>query len=389
MPRQQILTRLARHFDVVWVNPAKHWRQYWAANGDSRVERQEFREIAPGFTVMTPGPLRPCVYRPDWLRRFIYARALADARRYLRRRGATLIALHLWRYDFAEALDVVSHDLSCYHIDDEYSFSEVEVPNDPREERLLRRVDQVIVHSTRLLEKKGGRNPQTAMIPNGVDYAAFATPQAEPLDLGPVPRPRLGYIGVIKKQLNLGLLARMARARPDWSIVLVGPVGNVAGKEPVLTDLRALPNVYFLGTKRLETLPGYVQQMDACLMCYELNDYTKYIYPLKLHEYLAAGRPSIASPIDAVLDHADVVTLARTDEEWISGIAQALAPAASAAAEIARRRARARQYDWTRLAERVAHLFRDGLGLHRSVDPVTENPAGHLAEPFRPTCNTP
>jgi glycosyltransferase involved in cell wall biosynthesis len=361
MPRQQILTRLARHFDVVWVNPPTDWRQYWTKVGGSLFERQEFREVAPGFTVMTPGEMRPRFYSPARLRRFIASRLLADARRYLQRRGATFIVLHLWRYQFAESLDLVPHDMSCYHIDDEYSFSDVGLPNDPREVQLLRRADQVIVHSARLLEKKGGINPHTALVPNGVDYTAFATRQVAPPDLAAVPRPRVGYVGVIKKQLDLALLSRVARARPDSSVVMVGPIGNVSGKEQALADLRALPNVHFLGAKPIDALPAYVQQMDVCLMCYEVNDYTKYIYPLKLHEYLAAGRPSVASPIDAVLEHTDVVTIARSDEEWLSSIANALAPSASADAEVARRQARARQYDWDVLAQNVTDLIRKRL----------------------------
>jgi glycosyltransferase involved in cell wall biosynthesis len=362
MPRQQILTRLAHYFDVVWVNPPKNWRQYWTPAAPSFLEGQEFAQLAPQFTVMTPGKLRPRFYSSDRLRRFTFSRMLADARRYLQRRGARRIVLHLWRHDFLDALDLVPHDISCYHIDDEYSFSTVDLPNHPLEVELLRRADQVIVHSARLLEKKGGINPHTTLVPNGVDYAGFAAPQAEPLDLASVPRPRIGYAGVIKKQLDLALLVRLAHARPDWSLVMVGPMGNVSGKEQTLADLRALPNVHFLGTKRLDALPGYVQHMDVCLMCYEINDYTKYIYPLKLHEYLAAGRPSVASPIEAVLDHSDVVVIARTAEEWLSGIAGSLAPSASGQAEVARRQARARLYDWGALAEVVAKLMLERLG---------------------------
>jgi glycosyltransferase involved in cell wall biosynthesis len=373
MPRQQILTRLAHYFDVVWVNPPKHWRQYWTPAGPSFLERQEFAQVAPQFTVMTPGKLRPRFYSSNLLRRFTFSRTLADARRYLHRRGARRILLHLWRYDFLEALDLVPHDISCYHIDDEYSFSTVDLPNPPLEVQLLRRADQVIVHSARLLAKKGGINPHTILVPNGVDYAAFATPQAEPPDLASVPRPRIGYVGVIKKQLDLPLLVRIAHTRPDWSLVMVGPIGHVSGKEQVLADLRALPNVHFLGTKRLDALPGYVQHMDVCLMCYDINDYTKYIYPLKLHEYLATGRPSVASPIDAVLDHADVVMIAGTAEQWLAGIASSLAPSASGQAEVARRQARARLYDWGALAKQVATLMLERLESHHTSQASLED----------------
>jgi glycosyltransferase involved in cell wall biosynthesis len=372
MPRQQILTRLAHYFEVVWVNPPKHWRQYWTPASASFLERQELAQLAPRFTVMTPGKLRPHFYSSDLLRRYTFSRMLADARRYLLQRGATRIVLHLWRHNFLEALDLVPHDISCYHIDDEYSFSTVDLPNHPLELQLLRRADLVIVHSARLLEKKGGINPRTTLVPNGVDYAAFATPQAEPSDLASVPRPRIGYVGVIKKQLDLALLVRLAHARPDWSLVMVGPIGNVSGKEQALAELRALPNVHFLGIKRLDALPGYVQHMDVCLMCYDINDYTKYIYPLKLHEYLAAGRPSVASPLEAVLDHADVVMIAHTEEQWLSAIASSLVPSASEQAEVARRQARARLYDWDALAQQVANLMLEPLRIRHTSQATLE-----------------
>jgi len=361
MPRQQILTRLARSFDIVWIEPARDWRDYWSVGGRSILQPRSIREIAPQFTVMTPGCMLPRFYRPAWLRRAVFARTLRLARRYLQRRGANLIVLYVWRYEFAEALELVPHDVSCYHVDDEYSFSEVEVPADPRETRLLASADQVIVHSSRLLQTKGGVNPRTALIPNGVDYRAFSAKLEEPTDLAAVPHPRVGYIGVIKKQLDLTLLVRLARARPGWSFVLVGPVGNVTGKEHVVSELRTMPNVYLLGRKPVDRLAAYTQHMDVCLMCYEVNDYTNYIYPLKLHEYLAAGRPTVSAPITSVLEHADVVTLARSDEEWLRGITRALEVEASALPETERRRERARHFDWDDLAEKVAGLFRERL----------------------------
>ena len=199
------------------------------------------------------------------------------------------------------------------------------------------------------------------MIPNGVDFGAFSRPNRIPSDLASVPRPRIGYVGVIKRQLDLARVVRIARSRPEWSVVLVGPVGNVSGQEISVADLRALRNVHFLGVKRVDELPAYTQHMDVCLMCYAMTDYTKYIYPLKLHEYLAAGRPTVSSPIDTVLDHADVVTLAHSDEDWVSGIEGALEAPASMEAAVEQRRARARQYDWGALTDRVAELFRERM----------------------------
>ena len=273
--------------------------------------------------------------------------------------GARRIALYLWRCEFAEALDCCNHDLSIYGIDDEYSFSEAEHPVPPGERALIARVDQVIVHSSALMRKKGGINPSTALIPNGVDFESFSSPQAEPTDLARIPRPRIGYVGLIKRQLDLALLLRLAQARPNWSFPMVGPVRAMHGKEQMLAELQARPNVHFLGGKPVQALPAYMQYMDVCLMCYEVNAYTRYIYPLKLHEYLAAGQPTLAPPIETVLEHADVLRVARCDDEWLDGIEWALSSAARSDAEIERRRARAARFDWDALTAKVAALIHE------------------------------
>jgi glycosyltransferase involved in cell wall biosynthesis len=361
MPRHQVLTRLARRWPVVWLDMPAGWRDYWLPGGRRFLEGRRQFSPYPGFTVLTPGMMRPAIEHPAWLRRALLAARLADARQCLSRAGVQRIVLYLWRYAFAEALELCPHDVSCYHIDDEYSFSDVDLPNDPQEVAVIRRVDQVIVHSTALLRKKGGLNPNTAMIPNGVDFGAFSRPSLVPADLASVPRPRIGYIGVIKRQLDLARIVRIARSKPGWSFVLVGPIGNVSGQETSVAELRALRNVHFLGVKTLDELPAYTQHMDVCLMCYAMTDYTKYIYPLKLHEYLAAGRPTVSSPIDTVREHADVVTLAHSDEDWVSGIEGALEAPASTEAAAERRRMRARQYDWETLTDRVAELFRERM----------------------------
>lgn len=371
MPRHQILSRLAGTFDVAWIDPAENWREHWLPGRPRFAEAQRFVEIAPAFSVMTSGRRWPDVLRPAWLRTMLTKGRLRAARHYLVQRGARQIVLYLWRPEFAPAIDLVEHDASCYHIDDEYSFSEVDLPNPGPETELIRRVNQVIVHSRRLLEKKGAINPNTALVPNGVDYETFATPRAEPFDLSGIGRPRIGYVGVIKKQLDLGLLLRLARAASEWNFVMVGPIGTVTGKEQVLAGLQALPNVHFLGEKPVDALSSYTQHMDVCLMCYEANDYTKYIYPLKLHEYLASGRPAVAAPIDSVLEHGDVVALAQTDSEWIAAIEQALQPQAEGQRRA--RQDRAWNYDWNKLANQVAALIlqriKPGPDLERKYGP--------------------
>jgi glycosyltransferase involved in cell wall biosynthesis len=318
--------------------------------------------------VLTPGTLHPNFHRQGWLRSASFRSRLKKARRRLISRGATRIALYIWRDEYADALDLIEHDWSCYHIDDEYSFAEQDLPTPTREEDLLRRVDQVIIHSPALFEKKGHLNHNTALIPNGVDFRLFSTPHMEPTDIASLPHPRVGYVGVIKKQLDFGLLIRLAGARPQYSFVLVGPVMNVLGRERQLATLRRFPNVHFLGGKPATDLPAYIQHFDVCLMCYEVNDYTRYIYPLKLHEYLATGRPIVSSPIETVQRFAQVVALASDEAEWLTAIDRAVREVDSEGTAAQARRAAARANDWDLLVEQIATLFAPTAQLSPSLE---------------------
>src|SRR5262249_27620893 len=122
------------------------------------------------------------------------------------------------------------------------------------------------------------------------------------------------------------------------------------------------PNVYFLGAKPVGALPAYAQHLDVCMLCYEVNDYTKFIYPLKLHEYLASGRPVVGSPIRSVQEFAHIIKLAQTTDEWSQALHDSLAPAASSAGQVEARQSVARQHDWNRLVKLIARALCDRLG---------------------------
>ena len=357
--RHHVLRRLAQHFTTVWVTPA-------LSLGDKPDEETESNQPVggygdvPGLLIYRPTGWLPRLHRPASVARLFEKLRLLRARRLLHAAGCDRVVLYLWRPEFSSAMDLIPHDVSCYHIDDEYTFSVVEKPNSDFELRLLNRVDLVIVHSAALEEKKGNINPHTIRIPNGVDYKKYSTPAMEPMDLAAIPQPRIGYVGVIKTQLDMDLLCVLAQRHPQWSIVLVGPVGYLGSRAADYRQLCARPNVYTMGPRPLQQLPAYMQHMDVCMLCYRLDDYTKYIYPLKLHEYLASGRPIVGSPIPALDEFRDVVSIASTPDEWSDAIQQALRNSNDDAAKKARQRVAA-AYDWNPLVARIAANFIERL----------------------------
>ncbi|RIK81665.1 hypothetical protein DCC62_01630 [candidate division KSB1 bacterium] len=353
--RQHVLSRLSVYFNVVWVNPAKGWRELWFRNSLQNNNRFHHDFSSHSFMVHDPGKWLPHFYRPRFIADCATQMRLNQAYRILRKKKCDKFILYLWRPEFSSALEFNGYDLSCYHIDDEYTFSDIEQPLAVEEKSLIARVDQVIIHSPALLEKKGRINPHTTLIPNGVDYDAYATPVDELDETRHIPHPRIGYVGVIKKQLDLSLLHTLVMRHQEWSFIFVGPMENLFEQTSTAHRLAAMPNVYFLGSKPVHRLPAYTQHLDVCLLCYQVNGYTKFIYPMKLHEYLATGRPVVASPIRSLQDYAHIITLASTVDEWSQALSDALQPAEHSPEKLEARRCIARQHDWNNLVQQIAY----------------------------------
>lgn len=366
-PRHHVLSRLSHYFNVVWMEPGKNWFEILR---DRRTDAVPKSGLAIGGNAAPPPGMiaypaeiwLPKLHRWDWLDSVLLNQRLKRARSFLTRRGCQKIILYVWRPIFERALDSGPFDLSCYHIDDEYSFSAVDVPLDKSEKRLIDEVDQVFVHSHGLLEKKGGINPHTEFIPNGVDYEAYARPVPEPADLTAIPHPRVGYTGFIKRHLDWPVLTRLSREHPEWSFVFVGPQSPHRDIVTAIDRLRKQNNVHFLGPKSTEVLASYPQHFDVCIMPYQANDYTKYVYPLKLHEYLASGRPTVGTRIRTLTEFSNVVALANTSEQWAAAIKNSLSPEANSADRVAARQRVAQRHDWQGLVTQIADVMATRLG---------------------------
>jgi len=354
-PSNYVAKSLTRHFQILWLNPAEEWRD--VVRRGLRSDRPTWSHPIPGLTVYDPEPWLPVVFNPPAVGRFLRRTRLRRARRALERRGCRKILLYLWRPEHSDALAELPHDGSFFHIDDEYSFADDEVPIDPRERELILAVDGVIIHSPGLMEKKGGLNPVTALIPNGVDFEQVSAPRPEPQDLASIPGPRIGYTGYLKKHLDWDLLEALALRHPGWSFVFVGGEEPHPGLESVLRRLRALPNVHLLGEKATEEILAYPQHFDVCIMPYRRMAYTEYIYPLKLHEYLATGRPVVGTPIRSLQGFSDVVRLASTEDDWSAALEEALDAEAMSPPRVKARKEVALDHDWERLTDRIIEFM--------------------------------
>jgi glycosyltransferase involved in cell wall biosynthesis len=368
--RHQILARMRTYAPVAWISPAHQWAEWLRRWARGRSSQERLASPDSRMFVLAAADGTPTVYHPRSVRRALYRRRVLRGARWLEQQGCRSIELQIWNPEFVGALDWVRHSTSSYHVDDEYSWSTVDGEMPAAERRLIERVDRVYVTSPKLLETKGGINPRTIFSPNGVDYAAFFRPTPEPADLASIPHPRVGYVGVLKEQLDWPLLSTLAARHAAWSFVLIGPVRAVhlSIREP-LAALRALPNVHLLGERSAETLPAYLQGIDVAILPYRRNAYTDCINPLKLYEALAAGTPVVAARLRTLEDFSSVIALADTVDEWSSGIAAAIS--ATSVAPKTERQALAREYDWDDI---VAPLIKD-----LSLGPTFEGGLGRQA----------
>ena len=168
-----------------------------------------------------------------------------------------------------------------------------------RERELMRKADVVFTGGHSLFEEKRSSHWNIHPFPSSVDVPHFAqalAPQAPPKDQAEIPGPRLGFFGVIDERMDLELLAGVASARPNWQLVMLGPVVKIDE-----ADLPRLSNIHYLGAKKYNELPRYIAGWDVAILPFARNDSTKFISPTKTPEYLAAGRPVVSTSIADVV----------------------------------------------------------------------------------------
>lgn len=194
------------------------------------------------------------------------------------------------------------------------------------DQRLTSQADISFVFSGHMKSRRAGLNDALHVVYPAGDvphYSTAASPETVvPAEIAALPKPVIGAICVVEPaRFDAQLLVHLAKARPDWSLVVVGPVR--AGVD--FREIQKHPNIHILGDRPRATLPAYLKGFDAALVPYALNDATRGIYPMKLHEYLAGGKPVVCPALPACFPLAPVVRFARTHNTFVNEIDQALA----------------------------------------------------------------
>jgi glycosyltransferase involved in cell wall biosynthesis len=234
------------------------------------------------------------------------------------------------------------------------------------EEALARRADVVFATSALLHDRARRLNPQVCRLPNAADYHHFAreiAPHEIPSEVRALPRPVVGYVGEVAGWFDTSLVHALAVRHPTWSIVLVGPVTGDA------RDGLTGANVHLLGRRRYSELPRYLAAFDCCLIPFRASPLTAAVSPIKLYEYLAAGKPVVSTPLPSVLPFEGDVFVA-AGPRFLEAVEEAVAGGRDrSAAEARRRRARGNTWD-QRVARILEALGEADTARHAGLEPA-------------------
>jgi UDP-galactopyranose mutase len=312
-----------QHLISRWARICRVWFVEEPHAEPSETARLEYFSTADGVTVVTPhlpAGVDVATVMPELLKEMMTKYEIRDFVAWY----YTPLAL-----DFTRSLEPRATIYDC--MDELSSFKGASPALKQMERELCSRADLVFTGGLSLYEAKRFLHRNVHAFPSAVDLAHFARarePQAEPADQAAIAHPRLGFHGVIDERLDIELVGELAAKRPDWHIVMLGPVVKI---DPATLPQAA--NIHWLGSKSYDDLPAYLSGWDVAIMPFARNEATRFISPTKTPEYLAGGLPVVSTSIRDVVrtyGEAGLAEIADTATEFESAVVSVLASDATA-----------------------------------------------------------
>ncbi len=363
---QHIMSRLARNNRVLFVEslglrtPTARWRDIHRVLGRLSSWAHGVKPVSENLHVYSPLVLP--LYKLTWVRHLNYWHLRSSLNRHARKIGFKNPILWTFLPTSSGLVGHLGERLCIYHCVDEYGAN----PGVPAkvihelERLLMSKADLVFTTSKGLYESKRPHNENTFYLPNVADYDHFHKATLEetvvPDDVSGLSGPVIGFIGAISGyKIDFELLRHIAETRPDWSIVLIGPVWP-GDKREEIEALQAFPQVHFLGTRSYEDLPGYLKGFDVCMIPFALNDTTMNVFPMKFHEYIATGKPIVVVDLPSVYEYRKHCRMAIDKESFVVEIQKALEDEPRSREETL---GVAKNNTWDARIEQISRIIRD------------------------------
>jgi glycosyltransferase involved in cell wall biosynthesis len=329
------------------------------------------RVVKEGLWIFNPPTLLPGRYYSTIINRI--------SQQYLAIRLRTLLELLnfnrpiLWIYPphSAPLLGKFNEQLSIYYCIDRFSAGQRGVKKlviEAEEQALVKNVDCIFVHSRQIQEMFYQQTSKPIhFMPSAADVTTFqSTSEIQP-EIIRLPQPRLGIVGTLDARIDTQLLVRIAQAKPEWQLVLIG---HTRPGIPLFNTLLQNANVHWFGSQPFSSLPRWMNGMDLFLIPYVVNDLTKCVHPLKVYEYLAVGKPIVSTDLPEIRHLKPWIDIAQDEEHFINAIKKGLAD--NSQKRIEERRKIAQQHDWNNRVALIWEIIEDILGkdatLHRLAD---------------------
>ena len=366
------MAELARDNKVLFASSPFHIGNALRGLGGADDEAAGVSQITDNLHAYVPPRWLPTIYRyPELDRKLADCRAW-HIRRAMRRLGMQQPILYIWHPSFADVVGAFDEALIVYHCYDEYNSFHAENREseiqEAQERALLKRADVVLAVSEKIRQRRVAFNPNIHVVDNGVDYPLFSTAQnaqtAIPEDMQVIRGPIVGLVTALTNLTDIGLLTQVFQRRPDWSFVFIGV--EKTPEHLMNNELRAflrLPNVHLIGRRALREIPRYLKGCDVCTIPWVLNELSLSASPLKLYEYLAAGKPVVSAPLDHLQPLASVIRFASDANEWIGAIEAALR--GDGPGTIDERQRIARENTWQKKVAFISQKLADELAKRR------------------------
>lgn len=272
----------------------------------------------------------------------------------------------LWCYSptSADAAPYIPHSSLVYDCVDRHSaykgFIDEETVN-TLEKNLSEQANTVFATAIGLYDTLSQYNKNAVMLPNGVNFEHFNRAANEtfeiPEDMKDIKHPIVGFVGMLQECIDYDKIELIAKSRPDWSVVLIGKA--LPGVN--LDYLKQYKNIHFLGMKKYDDLPAYIQNFDVCLNVFRDGNLSRDVSPLKFYEYLATGKPIVSTPQpEQVLGYSDSVYISYGENDFIKRCEEAMAEPDNAKRDLRIAYARACSWD-ARVREMEEILKNNGV----------------------------